>query len=181
MLAVVQSIAGQTRRNSPNVEAFFESFGIRIEALAKAHEILTRASWNGADLRELVEGMLATMSDGVTAEADVTGPTLSLMPNAAMSFSLALYELGTNAMKYGAWSTREGRVAISWRVVGNRVFFEWTESGGPPAAPPIRGGFGSRLLEKGVPWEMRGDARIDYAPGGLRYALEFPIPRMDGE
>ena len=181
MLAVVQSIAGQTRRDSTGVDDFFDSFGLRIEALARTHAILTRASWIGADLRELVDGMLSALADGVANRVDVSGPPIRLVPNGAISFSMALHELGTNAIKHGSWSAQSGRVTIRWWREEDGVRFDWIETGGPPAHPPECVGFGARLLTEGVPWELRGTAELDYTPEGLSYRLEFPETALPEE
>jgi two-component sensor histidine kinase len=92
---------------------------------------------------------------------------------------MALHELATNAVKYGAWSTPEGRVEIRWRVdpgdAGDRLHLEWRERGGPPVVPPKRRGFGSRLIERGLAAELGGEVRMRFDPEGLVCVVDAPL------
>lgn len=178
MLAVVQSVAQQTKRGSETIDEFTETLGHRIQALANAHSVLTRRNWVSADLRELVEQAAATfIPTGDGERIHIEGPRLSLRPDVTISFMMAVYELGTNAMKYGALTVPNGRVEVTWSIDPDRsrVRFDWIESDGPLVEPPSRKGFGTRLLEKGIARELEGSAELDYAPAGLRLRLEFPL------
>lgn len=149
-LAIVQSIAAQTARNSLTVAQFSDSFNGRLQALSSAHNALTDAHWVGAGLRNLVESQLA-VTVGDRHNFDIAGEDLFLSPQIALQFTLVLHELATNALKFGAWSRPEGRVKISWTITnddGRKVNLTWQEIGGPPVSPPIARGFGMTLIER---------------------------------
>lgn len=172
-LASVQAIATQTLRHSTGPSDFAPTFIGRIHALANAHSLLSAATWEGAGLRELIEGQVrigAVSPDRL----GVTGPELDLAPEPALHLALVLHELVTNAHKYGALSVPQGRADISWRVADGTLRLEWIESGGPPVTPPTRRGFGTALIERSLRAEG-GVARSDYAPDGLRWTLDLPF------
>ncbi len=181
MLAVVQSIARQTQRTTVTSEAFVAAFERRMQALARAHDLLTRRSWSGADLRELMEGALAIFAADGDDRVEVEGrEKVTVAPNAAISLIMALHELGTNAMKHGALSSPEGRVRVAWAVdapnlARRSIRLSWTERDGPAVKPPTRSGFGSRMLERGIARELGGAVRVDYLPDGLVCEMEFPL------
>jgi two-component sensor histidine kinase/PAS domain-containing protein len=178
MLATVQSIARQSlaRTNATGVAEFEE----RLMALAWAYEIITREQWAGASLREVVERTLAPHADHGSRRISLEGPDLWLTPNRALSMALAVHELATNAVKYGALSNEVGRVSVSWRVREEggvrRLELDWIESGGPPVVPPERRGFGSRLVERSLAHELNGEATLDFDPAGLRCQVRAPVP-----
>lgn len=178
-LASVQAIATQTLRHSTGPSDFAPTFIGRIHALAKAHSLLSSTTWEGARLRELVEGQLRI---GAISEArlGIDGPELELAPEPALHLALVLHELVTNAHKYGALSVPEGRADLHWVLNGDRLRLEWRERGGPPVVPPTRRGFGTALIERSLKAEG-GVAVSDYAPDGLRWTLDLPYagrPRM---
>ena len=179
MLTVILSIAAQTRVEAPSLEAFADAFEERVQALAEAHDALTRTGWTGAALGDLVESAAGLFTPARRDRVTREGPPVALAPGAATTFSLALHELSTNAVKYGALSTGAGRVDIRWRIEdagpGRRLVFEWRERDGPPVAPPASRGFGSTLLEEGLPGELDGAATLTFAPEGLAYRLEAPL------
>jgi len=177
-LATVQAIALQTQRNASHPAAFNEAFLQRLMALSRAHEMLTRASWQGASLEEVVERSLKVqIGDGHLARCSLSGPDVLLGPNAAVTLNMAFHELATNAVKYGAFSTPHGRVDVAWAhdVQGDSVVVDWRESGGPAVAVPTQTGFGSRLIEQGLTRELGGSARLTYLPGGLWCQLRLPF------
>jgi two-component sensor histidine kinase len=135
------------------------------------HGLLTAADWRGASLRDLVAAELAPYEGRVT----VGGPEVMLPPNAALSLALALHELATNALKYGALSVPEGRVEVRWSLEGGRLQLAWREGGGPLVAPPARRGFGSLLVERSVAHNLGGTARLEFRPEGLAYEVELPL------
>jgi PAS domain S-box-containing protein len=173
-LAVVQSIATQTFRDENGDEAV-KSFTGRLIALAKAHDLLTREHWEGAGLKKIIERVVKSVSCP-DERCRLTGDDVRLPPSLALAVSMAVHELATNAIKYGALSDDAGAVDIEWRVTpgpqGERVHIEWRESGGPPVRPPTRKGFGTRLLERALAHENGGRAELDYAPEGLRCVME---------
>jgi len=177
-LATVQAIALQTQRNSSHPAAFNEAFLQRLMALSRAHEMLTRASWQGASLEEVVERSLKVqVGDGHQTRCSLSGPAVLLGPNAAVTLNMAFHELATNAVKYGAFSTPYGRVDVAWAhdVEGRSVVVDWRESGGPAVAIPTHTGFGSRLIEQGLTRELGGSAQLTYLPGGLWCRLRLPF------
>ena len=110
----------------------------------------------------------------------MAGPAVSLSPKTALSLSLAMHELATNALKHGAWSNADGKVSVTWRTYvpdggANRLAIEWRESGGPPVAPPTRRGFGSRLIERGLSAEMGGDVMMTFERAGLVCTIDAPL------
>ncbi|EKV28925.1 Chemotaxis protein methyltransferase CheR [Caenispirillum salinarum AK4] len=181
MLTVVQSVAYQTQRSSGTMDDFCAAFEKRLQALAAAHALLTRGNWTGASLRTLVHDMLQGFSLDGSDSVAVEGPDVTLSPNATISFTMALHELVTNALKYGALSVPEGNVALTWRVDsdngGKRLCLSWAEHGGPAVTPPTRNGFGTRMLKQGVAHELNGVVSLDYRPDGLVCSMEMP---MDG-
>lgn len=167
-LATVQSIASQTLRSATDLGAARAAIDARIASLARAHDLLTDRSWSGADLRDVVERALEPFP---AAQLELAGPSLELPPRHALALSLALHELATNAAKYGALSSGQGRVRVSWETDEAGLRLSWRESGGPPVAPPTRRGFGTRLLEDNLFRELNGQTRLEYRPEGVRYEI----------
>lgn len=171
-LAMVQSIATQTLRNASDLDAAREDLVPRLIALGKAHDILLAGRRESAEVADVVRGALALHADGQGRFA-IDGPSMHVDPSIALSLSLILHELATNAAKYGALSQAGGHVSVVWSVVGtgeDATFrLSWTERGGPMVAPPSRRGFGSRLIERGL---SGGSVETDYAPEGVTCTLE---------
>lgn len=173
-LTVVQGMARQSFREDHVSAEALETFTARLHALAAAHTILSGANWRGAGMDEIVRAALAICGDQSPRIA-VTGPEVELRPGAALALALILHELATNALKYGALSTRTGRVEIAWQRQADRLELAWQESGGPAVTPPVRRGFGSRLLESSIRGQLAGTFTLDYAPAGVRCTMEFPL------
>ena len=171
-LATVQSMAAQTLRNERDPLVAFGKFESRLLGLSQAHDVLTRESWNGADLREVAERALSPFE--AAAWMSIDGPPVWLAPGGALTMALIFHELATNALKYGALSTPGGRVVLTWAYdAGARTLsLSWTESGGPPVVAPTRRGFGSRLIERSLRGEMKGEATMDFRPSGLVCVME---------
>ncbi|WP_349367497.1 PAS domain S-box protein [Salinarimonas sp.] len=175
-LATVLSIAGQSLRGATDLDTARTSFTTRLSALARAHDILTRESWEGASLREVIETAVAAHAGG--ARMEIVGADLRVGPKAAVSLSMALNELATNAVKYGALCREGGRVRIGWRVADGReprLVLSWREEGGPPVTPPTRRGFGTRLIAGGLSHDLQAEVRLDFAPAGLACDIEAPL------
>ncbi|MBL6455589.1 PAS domain-containing protein [Belnapia sp. T6] len=175
-LAVVQAAVRLT--GAPDLASYRRAIEGRVQALARAQTLLAEDSWSGADLRTLLEGELkAFVGDG--QRALLGGPPVALPVRAAQPLAMAVHELATNAVKYGALSTAAGRVAVAWEVAGEEepvLRLRWSESGGPPVvAPPVRRGFGSRVLEGTVQRQLGGQVRLDWAATGLVCAMEVPL------
>ncbi|MBS7703120.1 PAS domain-containing protein [Chelatococcus asaccharovorans] len=173
-LAVVGAIANQTFNASASIGEAQHVFGQRLRALADAHSLLTQASWAGAPIRSIVEGAIAPHRGSAEA-VEIEGAPLELAAQQALSLALAVNELATNALKYGAWSVPGGTIRISWKIGrpnSDDIFqFLWLEENGPLVQAPKTTGFGSRLLERVVAQDFRGEVALRYEPGGFRYAL----------
>ena len=182
-LALVQAIASQTLRGANDVNEMREAFAARLISLGRAHDILTQASWTEAPIGEVAEGALSVHRQAEAARIRISGPNVLLSAKAALSLALALHELATNAAKYGALSNEGGVVELRWHVVhasdAPRFCLTWSEQGGPPIlSPPVRRGFGSRLIERSFAAEVGGEVRLTYAPTGLVCRLEAPLASM---
>ncbi|MCY1646860.1 PAS domain-containing protein [Caulobacter sp. SL161] len=168
-LATIQAIAAQSFNGQRDMDEAKEAFSNRIVALAEAHDLLTRENWEGAEMHD-VASRVAVLHGG-SARFELSGPSIRLSPKTALSLSMALHELATNAVKYGALSTQDGRIQIAWDLAPEtgapRLDLTWTERGGPPVTPPQRRGFGSRLIERGLAAELAGAAVIDFQPEGV--------------
>jgi PAS domain S-box-containing protein len=176
-LSVVQGIAHQTFRSSSNPIEARKAFEGRLVALAHAHNLLTQANWENASLQDLAE--LTLDAKGSNAERVLlSGPKLLLPPREAVSIAMALHELCTNAMKYGALSNESGRINLKWaRIDGAtpQLQLDWHETGGPPVITPSRRGFGSVLLERTLAQDLNGEVRMTFAPTGLVCSIGAPI------
>jgi two-component sensor histidine kinase len=181
-LATVQSIALQSLRGleGEEAEAARNAFENRLLALARVHDVLTRENWEGAEMGAVVADAIRPLDGGAeTSRFTVSGPPLRLPPRLALSIAMALHELGTNAVKYGALSNDEGKVAIAWTVTRAneiRLSLRWSESGGPPVKKPTRTGFGSRLIERSLARELEGEVELVYEPTGVICTIDAPVP-----
>ena len=177
-LAVVNSIASQTLRATHDPAAFAQAFSARIHALAVAHSLLTKAQWKGAAITDIVSAAVAPFaSEGNNRVLVMEGPWLFINPNVAVTLSLVLHELATNASKHGALSSSAGTVAISWQQTGGsapNLKLTWLERGGPVVEPPTRRGFGSRLIESSAD-QFGGEISLAYTPRGVECRLLMPM------
>ncbi len=188
LLAVVQAVANQTARGR-TPQDFALRFGERLLGLAASHDLLVHNAWRGVDLGDLVSSQLSHFRDMIGRQISLDGPKLQITAAAAQSLGMALHELTTNAAKHGALSTRKGRLAISWMIEGAgeaaRLLFRWSETDGPPVAPPQQRGFGTRVLIEMTQAALQGKVTLDYRPEGLRWEVSAPLEnlleRRDGE
>ncbi|WP_369831650.1 HWE histidine kinase domain-containing protein [Caulobacter sp. HMWF009] len=165
LLAVVQSVAAQSARKSSSLDAFLKTFAARLKSMSSAHDLLSAARWRGATLARIAAAELGGLAPTQTRW---DGPELFLTPRAASALSLTLHELAVNAVKYGSLSVENGKVEVVWRRSASGGFsLEWLETGGPPASPPTRRGFGATLIEDVVGRELGGTASMDYRRSGL--------------
>lgn len=175
ILAAVQAIANQTFKDRATPESL-RAFGSRLAAMAAAHDLLVHENWESADLHQTVSAALHPFGAEGQSHFELEGPPLEISARAALALSMALHELCTNAAKYGALSTPEGRVALRWQLrpgpSGQRFRLTWVESGGPPVSPPERRGFGTRLIQAALADELAAEAELDFAPDGLRFAFD---------
>ncbi|WP_181176164.1 sensor histidine kinase [Mesorhizobium sp. B2-3-4] len=176
-LAVVQGIAHQTFRGTLATEAF-AAFEGRLMALSAAHNILTQTSWQHAALDQLVSDSLqirGTFSNRIAS----SGPAVLLQPNQALPIALALHELLTNAVKYGALSNEAGKVSVEWSCSDRpkpRLKLSWSEFGGPLVSSPSRRGFGSRLIVGGLAADLQAEVAMEFQPQGLVCRIDAPLP-----
>ena len=182
-LTTIQSIAAQTFKGESVDRHALEMFNSRLVALSKAHDVLTRENWEGADIHAIVNGAVAPLRDSDRNCFGIDGPPLRLPSHMAVPLAMALHELGTNAAKYGALSTDTGQVEIAWTVEhgqdGRRFKLHWIERGGPPVTPPTRKGFGSRLIERGLAHDLGGTVELSYPPTGVTCTVDAPLPALN--
>jgi PAS domain S-box-containing protein len=180
-LATVQSLAGQTARHADSLDDFGRRFQERLVAMARAHDLLTKRQWREAPLETLTREVLGPLIDPVANRVQIIGPPIDLKPRAALSLTMALNELGTNAIKYGALSRSEGQLSIEWRLSNEggetKIDLEWREKGGPPVVPPSRRGFGSRLMERCIEGDLDGKIELAFEPSGVRCRMSLPVER----
>lgn len=175
LLAIVQAVAHQTLRSNASPDEMRTAFEGRLGALGAAHSILTQQMWESAPIRSIIEDtVLAVCTD--EKRISMSGPDLMLSPKTAVSLAMAIHELATNALKYGALSNDSGAVRIAWDVVDGRLKLEWRESGGPGVEVPSRRGFGSRMIERGLAAELGGSVEIHFNPDGVVCTVDAPLP-----
>jgi two-component sensor histidine kinase len=172
-LATVMALAFQTARTATSLETFNASFKDRLMVLSKTHELLTRRSWTRVQVSEVVGLAIRDRCSSVAVSAD--GPPVEIAARAAVSLSLALRELATNACRHGGLSRPDGRLAIAWAQGANpaEVDLEWTETSTAEVVPPEREGLGLKLLRGMVEGDLGGRLQMDFQPTGLRAAMTF--------
>jgi PAS domain S-box-containing protein len=176
-LATVMAITGGSLRTARSLDGFRQAFQGRLAALSKTHDLLNQTFWTGVRLRDLVENNLAPYAD--RERIVVSGADIRLGPVAAVTLGLALDELARNASRFGALSTPQGQVRISWRPgAPGRLRLDWEELGGPQVAPPTRRGFGSQLIEKVLAGELNGEVRLEFPPQGVRCTMDMALERV---
>ncbi|HVR91295.1 MAG TPA: PAS domain S-box protein [Novosphingobium sp.] len=178
LLAVIQSLA---RRTVAQGGDFVDRFEARIAGLSANQDLLVRRSWSSVPVSEMVEAQLEFLG-AVRAQIETSGPDVSVNPAAAEAISMALHELATNALKYGALATRDGRVELEWAVEATPGCAEgrpqfaigWRESGGPPVTAPRSTGFGSQIIADVPRTKLRGAVELAYDPAGFHWRLTCP-------
>ena len=176
-LAIVQGLAHQTFHSSETGVGARKAFEGRLVALALAHNLLTQTNWAHASLEEIAR-LILNAGAGGASRILLSGPSIQLPPKEALSISMALHELLTNAMKYGALSNEAGRISLEWtRTDGAppRLELIWRETGGPSVSAPTRRGFGSRLLERTLAYDLDGEVSIAFDPNGLVCSIAAPL------
>lgn len=181
-MAVIHSLARQSGRDASNVEDYIERFEGRLATIESAQQLLTDADDTGVGLNSLLALVIGNQSDAGNVTMDVED--LNLGPSGVQTMSLLLYELMTNAVKYGAFSSGGGSVAITGCREGDgpdaTYRLTWTESGGPPVAPPEREGFGSRLVVATVERQWGGTLSRDWRRDGLVVTCAVPLRSITG-
>jgi two-component sensor histidine kinase len=147
--------------------------------MATAHSLLSQSRWNGAGLTELVRHQLAPYA--TDANMTVSGPDVMLTAAATQAVAMVLHELVTNAAKYGALSSPDGRVSVHWDrpadAAGATLAIAWRETGGPPVAPSAQSGYGTSLIRDLIPHELGGTVDLVIAPEGVRCTIVIPLDR----
>jgi PAS domain S-box-containing protein len=178
-LATVQSITSQTLRNAATARDARDALEGRLLALSRTHDVLTRENWESAELREIVAQAVEPYRGQGGDRFDLQGPWVRLPPRMALALAMALQELVTNAVKYGALSNATGTIRITWKVDDlqspARVHLQWQESGGPTVVAPTRRGFGTRLIERSLAQDLDGDVQIEFAPTGVVCSVDAAI------
>jgi PAS domain S-box-containing protein len=174
-LATVQAIAGQTFRNSGVDADTRTTFEGRLLNLSSAHTALTHENWDSVELRDLIMSTLRPLSTPNGERLSVSGPDMRVQPRSAVALSMAIHELSTNAVKYGALSADGGRVVINWDLADARFSMRWQEHGGPPVSPPTRKGFGSIMIERVLAEQLEGGVAMAYEPHGLVCTIDAPL------
>ena len=173
-IANIQALVIQTSRNADNLTGFVKGLEGRIQALAKAHSLLSQSRWESVSIDKLLREELNLYVNGHNA-ITLDGTDIQLTPKSALSLSLAIHELATNAAKYGALTASGGRVAVVWRpAIDGGVELSWTETGGPLVEPPKRRGFGSTLIERALSMETGGQAIVRYLQTGVACDIFLP-------
>jgi two-component system CheB/CheR fusion protein len=179
MLSVVISLATQTLRRSGTLEDFEGVFLGRVHALTAAYALLSRESWSYVQLNEIVAEEMRPFLAGDRANVRIEGPAVPLDPRGALALGMAIHELATNAVKYGALSVPEGDVAVTWTVERNGdeeyLALNWIEQNGPPVTAPVKKGFGTILIERGLSHDLAGEAKIQFLPDGVQARLRTVV------
>jgi PAS domain S-box-containing protein len=176
VLATVGAIIFQTQHANATTADFVASVERRIQSLANTHELLSHTRWQGVSLLEIIRSEFAPYSTGNT---DISGPNITLRPEAAQAAAMVLHELATNAVKYGALSNHTGRVSVRWFWLRNgipyqRLVIDWRETDGPPVSTPNASGYGTSIIRELIPFELGGMAELVFASEGIRCRLEIP-------
>jgi PAS domain S-box-containing protein len=183
MLTVVMGIAAQTARMSPSIHSFSESFIGRLSSLSRTYTLLTAANWEPTCLEVLATELFSSHAMIGDSRSELSGPAVMLGPRAALSVSMILHELITNAVKYGALATTDGRLSLCWTLeeLGGsaRVLMRWRETGVPLNGPPARKGFGLKMIEATARHELQGKAAAHWHVDGMECLVEFPLNSID--
>ena len=179
ILSMTMAVVSQTLRHTEDIKEANEVIAQRITALAEAQDVLTTAQSSNADLRALVEQAMKPHQNG-KARVQIDGPPISVPSQHALGVALAIHELATNAVKYGALSSDAGVVTVKWSLNPEGGFaMDWQEQGGPHVQMPKRTGFGSRLMTRIVPSYFAGDGQTHYKPEGVHYMLRGRIDQPE--
>lgn len=168
-LGTVQAIASQTFRKAPQEER--DAFGARLRAMSEAHDLLTNQDWGHVAVTDIVARAIAPFNP---QRFSLRGDDTSLPAAKALLLAMAVHELSTNAVKYGALCNTEGRVHIDWHGEKDRLVFHWRESGGPKVEQPVHRGFGTNLIQRAM-GGVNGGAQFEYTAEGLKGSLEIRL------
>lgn len=178
LLARVAVISSYTRLGSSSVDEFVQVLDRRIHSMAAAHSLLSQNRWNGVNLADLVDSQLAPYA--TAANMTIGGPDVTLGPTVTQAVAMALHELVTNAVKYGALSSPNGHVSVKWNRqpadgASTRVKIEWRENGGPPVVTPAKSGYGMSLIREMIPHELGGAVDLAFVTEGVCCEIDVPL------
>ncbi len=178
ILAIISAVITQTLKTTATPEEFASEVGSRVQAIAKAHSLLTQSGQGEVSLRTILRTELAPY-DRSEGDLVIMGRDVSLTPKASLALAMAVHELASNAAKYGALSVPSGRLTVEWTVAANAganlLTLGWTEAGGPAVSPPTRRGFGTTLIERALAYELDAKVSREFLAGGLRCAISIPL------
>jgi light-regulated signal transduction histidine kinase (bacteriophytochrome) len=175
ILGLIRGLISQGRERATTLDEFATVIGGRIQALARAHDQITIDNWGPAPLRSLFTAETAAYLNTKADRVILDGPDVLLEPSAFSTMALVTHELLTNSAKYGALADSIGRVTVRWGLGPNgELHIGWQEEGGPPVRAPSRRGFGSTVIERAIPYDLNGEAKVQYALAGVK--AEFTIP-----
>jgi PAS domain S-box-containing protein len=181
LLTVVQSIARRTAKSTGSLDEFERRFGQRLQGLAASHDVLVNENWRGAPLAELVREQLLPFVEAQSARVKLEGPPVVLTAQAAQAIGLAIHELATNAIKYGALSVAAGKVRVSWMAdadAPSQVRLTWAEQGGPPVHAPSHKGFGHMVIDDMIARALNGSVAMEFAPQGFHWTVSIPAANL---
>lgn len=175
ILGLIRGLINQSHDPSLSAAQFTELVGARIQALARAHDLITADHWGPALFSALIESEAGAYLNDRSNRVRLIGPDARLQPQAFSVVALVIHELITNSAKYGALSDRRGTVTIETRIdASNNFIIDWRERDGPPVQAPKRRGFGSTVIERTIPFDLKGEARIDFEFGGVHACFLVP-------
>jgi PAS domain S-box-containing protein len=179
-LAVMRSITRRTAESSESVDEMASHLQGRLDAFARVQAVVTRNPESGVDLAALIEDEFLAHAAREGEHLRIEGPDISLKPRPAETLSLAIHELATNSVKYGALAAGGGHIAVEWKRElvegGERLELIWEESGlSAPLEEPRRQGFGLELLQRTLPYDLRAETRVEFRSSGLRFAMLMPL------
>jgi light-regulated signal transduction histidine kinase (bacteriophytochrome)/CheY-like chemotaxis protein len=175
ILSLVRGLVAQNKDTTVGVEEFASVLGGRIQALARAHDQITSLNWAPAALRSLLESEAGAYLGSRAGRVRMGGPEVALDPKAFATLALVIHEMMTNSAKYGALADSTGQVEVAWKLDANSsLVIEWKETGGPPVRPPSRRGFGTTIVERSIPFDLKGDAELRFDLLGVQ--AKFTIP-----
>src|SRR6476620_7255174 len=178
-LAIVSAIVSQSLKTANSLEEATKTIEERIHALGVAQDLLVRERWTGAGCRTLIEAAVKAFQSRSLDQFEIAGDNIAISSGPAVSLSMVIHELCTNAVKHGALSAPSGHVSICWLISEDHRFkLHWKESGGPPVQEPSRKSFGSRLIEQALPGQLHGEARLKFEPDGLSCEVNIPLSVM---
>ena len=183
LLAVIQSISRRTAHTTTTMKEFEGRFGQRLQGLAASHDVLVRNSWQGAPLADLMRQQLMPFMDIQSSRVELTGSDIVVTAEAAQAIGLAIHELATNAIKYGALSVPAGKVLISWTFnsessASRKLLMRWIEQGGPRVAPPSRNGFGHLVIGELFERSLNAKVALEFATHGLEWSASIPAANL---